>query len=68
LAAVVQEGGFELVAQTLFITQSAISQRIKQLEAQLGQPVLIRSIPPSVTTLGQKLHNHWQQVEQLESS
>ncbi|MFT6898162.1 MAG: LysR family transcriptional regulator (chromosome initiation inhibitor) [Paraglaciecola sp.] len=68
LAAVVQEGGFERAAQTLFITQSAISQRIKQLEAQLGQPVLIRSTPPSATTLGQKLHNHWQQVQQMEAS
>ncbi|MFQ3221056.1 MAG: LysR family transcriptional regulator (chromosome initiation inhibitor) [Paraglaciecola sp.] len=68
LAAVVQEGGFERAAQILFITQSAISQRIKQLEAQLGQPVLIRSTPPSATTLGQKLHNHWQQVQQMEAS
>lgn len=68
LAAVVQEGGFERAAQKLFMTQSAVSQRIKQLESQLGQPVLIRSTPPSATTLGQKLHNHWQQVQQMEAS
>lgn len=68
LAAVVQQGGFERAAHTLFISQSAISQRIKQLEAQLGQPVLVRSMPPRATTLGQKLHNHWQQVQQMEAS
>jgi LysR family transcriptional regulator, chromosome initiation inhibitor len=67
LVAVIQQGGFERAAEKLFITQSAISQRIKQLEDQLGQPVLIRSNPPKATELGQRLHTHWQQVQQMEA-
>lgn len=67
MAAVLEQGGFERAANTLHLTQSAVSQRIKQLEQQLGQPVLIRSIPPRATSLGQRLHNHLQQVRQLEA-
>ncbi|WP_151669450.1 LysR family transcriptional regulator ArgP [Nitrincola schmidtii] len=67
MAAVLEQGGFERAANTLHLTQSAVSQRIKQLEQQLGQPVLIRSIPPKATSLGQRLHNHLQQVRQLEA-
>ena len=37
LDAVMQEQNFERAAQRLHITQSAISQRIKQLEVQLKQ-------------------------------
>ena len=40
LAAVVEQGGFERGAQVLGLSQSAISQRIKLLEARVGQPVL----------------------------
>ncbi|MFN3881583.1 MAG: LysR family transcriptional regulator ArgP [Nitrincola lacisaponensis] len=67
MAAVLEQGGFEKAAQALNLTQSAVSQRIKQLEQQLGQPVLIRSLPPRATALGQRLHNHLQQVRQLEA-
>jgi LysR family transcriptional regulator (chromosome initiation inhibitor) len=67
LSAVLEQGGFERAAQHLFLTQSAVSQRIKQLEAQLGQPVLVRSTPPRATPAGQRLHNHMQQVQQLEA-
>ena len=67
LSAVLDHGGFERAASHLFITQSAVSQRIKQLEAQLGQPVLVRTTPPRATPAGQRLHNHMQQVQQLEA-
>lgn len=67
LAGVLEEGAFEKAAQRLCLTQSAVSQRIKQLESLLGQPVLIRSSPPRATAVGQRLHNHFQQVQQLES-
>ena len=36
LAAIVEEGGFERAAQKLHITQSAVSQRLRALEAQVG--------------------------------
>lgn len=66
LAAVISEQGFEKASNKLFITQSAISRRIKQLESILGEPVLIRTQPPKLTTTGQRLLNHLQQVMQLE--
>ena len=67
MAAVLEQGGFEKAANYLHLTQSAVSQRIKQLEHLLGQPVLIRSQPPKATLLGQRLHNHLQRVRQLEA-
>ena len=66
LAAVVDHSGFERGARHLGLTQSAVSQRIKLLEARLGQPVLIRSPKLSPTPLGQRLLNHVQQVHLLE--
>lgn len=66
LAAVVEQGGFERAAQLLSLSQSAVSQRIKLLEARVGQPVLIRATPPSPTEVGRQLLNHVQQVRLLE--
>lgn len=54
LDAVIRERGFERAAQKLCITQSAVSQRIKQLEYLYGQPLLIRTVPPKPTEQGQK--------------
>lgn len=66
LEAIVSEGGFEKAASKLFITQSAVSRRIRNLESQLGEPVLIRTQPPKPTVKGKQLLNHLQQVLQLE--
>lgn len=66
LAAVIEEGSFERAAQRLCLTQSAVSQRIKQLESRLGQATLLRTSPPQPTTFGQQLLNHLRQVEQME--
>lgn len=66
LAAVVEQGGFERGSQALGLSQSAISQRIKLLEARIGQPVLIRATPPAPTDVGRRLLNHVQQVRLLE--
>ena len=62
----VEEGGFERAAQKLCITQSAVSQRIKQLENLFGQPLLVRTVPPRPTEQGQKLLALLHQVELLE--
>lgn len=67
LDAVLREQSFDKAARRLHITQSAISQRIKLLEAQYGQPLLIRSQPIKPTSLGQKLLGHYQRVLLLES-
>ncbi|WP_447593294.1 LysR family transcriptional regulator ArgP [Aquipseudomonas campi] len=66
LAAVVEQAGFERAAQLLGLSQSAVSQRIKLLEARVGQPVLVRGTPPLPTEIGRRLLNHVQQVRLLE--
>ncbi len=66
LDAVIRERGFERAAQKLCITQSAVSQRIKQLENLFGQPLLVRTVPPQPTEQGQKLLALLHQVEMLE--
>ncbi len=68
LAAVIEQQGFEKAALQLCLTQSAVSRRIKQLEALLGQPVLLRTSPPVATAAGQRLLNHLQQVRQMEAA
>lgn len=66
LAAVVEQAGFERAAQVLGLSQSAVSQRVKLLEARVGQPVLVRATPPIPTDIGRQLLNHVQQVRLLE--
>ena len=55
LAAIVEEGGFERAAQRLSITQSAVSQRLRALEAQVGTVLIVRSRPLKATPAGQLL-------------
>lgn len=65
-AKVVSEGGFDRAAKVLFITQSAVSQRIRQMEDQSGQLLLTRTSPPQPTLAGKSLLKHYQQVKLLE--
>lgn len=58
LAAILEEGGFERAAQRLSITQSAVSQRLRALEAQVGTVLVIRSRPIKPTSAGQLLLKH----------
>ncbi len=66
LAKVIQEGGFERAARALFLTQSAVSQRVRQLEESSGQILISRTTPPQPTAAGRTLLNHYQQVKLLE--
>lgn len=66
LAAVIDLQSFDLAAEKLYITQSAISQRIKALEHYFGQPLLIRDLPYIPTELGQLLLNHYRKTKLLE--
>lgn len=52
VAAVVDEGTLDAAARRLRITPSAVSQRIKTLEEQLGRVVLVRSKPARATDAG----------------
>ncbi|MFP2768608.1 LysR family transcriptional regulator ArgP [Oceanisphaera sp. KMM 10153] len=65
---VVSEQSFERAARLLHLTQSAVSQRIKQLESRLAQPLLVRGQPPQPTEAGRRLLAHYRQVSQLESA
>ncbi|QYK14692.1 LysR family transcriptional regulator ArgP [Shewanella rhizosphaerae] len=67
LSVVIAEGGFERAAKALFITQSAVSQRIKALEERVGQTLVIRSNPVQATPMGKRLLRHYAQVSLLES-
>lgn len=66
LAMVVQEGGFDRAARTLHLTPSAVSQRIKLLEDDVGQVLVVRETPPSATAAGRSLIRHFRQVALLE--
>jgi LysR family transcriptional regulator (chromosome initiation inhibitor) len=55
LAALVDEGSFERAASRLSITQSAVSQRLRALEAAVGQPLVVRSRPLRLTEPGKVL-------------
>ena len=67
-AAVIDERGFERAAQVLHLTQSAVSQRVRQLEERLGQVLLVRSQPPQPTAAGRQLLKHYHQVRLLEQA
>lgn len=65
LAAIVEEGGFERAAQRLSITQSAVSQRLRALEAQVGTVLIVRSRPLKPTAAGKLLLKHTKQMRLL---
>lgn len=65
LAAIVEEGGFERAAQRLHVTQSAVSQRLRALEAQVGSVLIVRSRPLKATSAGQLLLKHTKQLRLL---
>ncbi|WP_031479256.1 LysR family transcriptional regulator ArgP [Maridesulfovibrio frigidus] len=66
LTAVIEEGGFDKASAKLNLTQSAISQRIKNLEEQIGQVLVVRSVPPEPTKAGRKLIKHLRKVRLME--
>lgn len=65
LAAIVEEGGFERAAQRLAITQSAVSQRLRTLEAQVGTVLVVRTRPLRPTAAGRLLLKHTRQMRLL---
>ena len=67
LAAVVEHGGFGPAAQALSLTLAAVSLRIKALEEQMGQRLLVRGKRVHVTAAGQALLAHVKQVRLMEA-
>lgn len=67
VAAVVRTGSFEKAAQSLHVTASAISQRVKLLEEKLGTSLIVRGQPCTATPAGTRLCRHFEDVGLLES-
>lgn len=67
LAAVVELGSFDAAAERLHVTPSAVSQRIKSLEQQVGQVLVVREKPCRATTAGIPLLRLAAQTALLES-
>jgi LysR family transcriptional regulator, chromosome initiation inhibitor len=65
LAAIVEEGGFERAAQRLSVTQSAVSQRLRSLESQIGTVLIVRSRPLKATPAGRLLLKHTKMLRLL---
>jgi len=65
LAALAEGRSFERAAQLLSITQSAVSQRLRALETQVGQLLVVRSRPLRLTEAGKVLLRYARQLQAL---
>lgn len=66
LAVVVEEGTLDAAARRLHVTPSAVSQRVRALEDQLGRVVLVRSKPVRTTEAGDAVVRLARQLALLE--
>lgn len=67
LLAVIDSGSFEQAAVMLHLTPSAVSQRVRALETQVGNPLVIRTRPCRATPAGQRLLQHLRRVQSMEN-
>ncbi|MFK7837913.1 MAG: LysR family transcriptional regulator ArgP [Sulfitobacter sp.] len=67
LSAILRLGSFDAAASALGVTPSAISQRLKALEEQVGTTLVHRSQPCLPTPLGARLAKHAEDVALLEA-
>ncbi|WP_218829155.1 LysR family transcriptional regulator, partial [Rhodococcus sp. 05-2254-6] len=65
LRAVVDGGTFEAAARALYVTPSAVSQRIKSLEQSLGRTLVQRSKPVVATQSGVAVLRLARQIDTL---
>ena len=65
LAAAVETGTLDAAARVLHVTPSAVSQRIRALEVDTGQVLLVRSRPVEPTEAGAAVLRLARQVELL---
>ena len=56
--AVIEEGGFRRAAESLHISQSAVSQAVAGLENKLGTPLIRRGKDLRLTDAGRRLFDH----------
>ncbi|WP_028850595.1 LysR family transcriptional regulator ArgP [Thermocrispum municipale] len=65
LLAIAENGSFEAAARHLHLTPSAVSQRIRALEASAGQVLVRRTTPAEITDAGAPLLRLAQQMQML---
>jgi LysR family transcriptional regulator, chromosome initiation inhibitor len=65
LAAILAHGSFDAAARQLSVTASAVSQRVRALEAAVGRPVLRRTRPLELTASGQAVVRFARQLDML---
>ncbi|MDM1246688.1 LysR family transcriptional regulator ArgP [Acinetobacter sp. R933-2] len=65
---VAETGSFELAAEKLCITASAVTLRLQTLEKQLGQVLILRERPCRVTQVGQILLQHLQHTRLMQQN
>lgn len=66
VAAIVDGGSLDAAARALSVSPSAVSQRLKWLEQQLGQVLIVRSKPATATAAGEAVVRMARQVALLE--
>lgn len=66
LAAVADEGSFDAASRVLGVTPSAVSQRLKSLEEQLGRVLVVRAKPARLTEAGEAVVRLARQIALLE--
>jgi LysR family transcriptional regulator (chromosome initiation inhibitor) len=65
LAALADAGSFERAAQLLSITQSAVSQRLRALETNVGRLLVVRARPLRLTEPGKVLLRYARQMQAM---
>ncbi|WP_420113649.1 LysR family transcriptional regulator ArgP [Pseudactinotalea sp.] len=65
VAAIAEARTLEGAAAVLRVTPSAVSQRVRALESEIGQPVLHRTRPIELTSAGLAVLRYARQLEQL---
>ncbi len=66
VAAIIDGGSLEAAAQALSITPSAVSQRLKTLEQQVGRVLVVRGRPAVATPSGEAVVRLARQIALLE--
>ena len=68
VAAILEEGSFHRAARALSVTQSAVSQRLRALEEQIGTPLIVRTRPLKATAAGEVVLKHAGQARLLRAN
>lgn len=67
LSALADEGSFERAATRLSVTQSAVSQRLRALEQQVGRLLVVRARPLRLTEPGRVLLRFARQLQAMQA-